>query len=179
MISEKSTLVDVAYTVSTALVEAGVTAVLTGGSAATFYAPHAYQSRDLDFIITMRGDDNGVRALQALGFEETQGFYRHPASSFPVEFPKGPLMIGDDYIELWATHHRDDEILHVLTPTDCCRDRLAAFLFWNDFSGLNQALAVAHAQREFVSLEQVRAWCERERALPKFNIFTARLAALS
>lgn len=166
MISEKSTLVDVAF------------AVLTGGGAATFYAPHAYQSDDLDFVVTMRGDGNGARALQALGYEETRGFYRHSSSSFPVEFPKGPLMIGDDYIETWTTHHRGDEVLHVLTPTDCCRDRLAAFLFWDDFSGLNQALAVAHAQRELLSLQEISAWCKRERALPKFDMFTASLAAL-
>ncbi len=107
MISEKSTLVDVAFAVSTALLDAGVTAVLTGGSAATFYAPHAYQSDDLDFVVTMQGD-GGARALQALGYEETRGFYRHSSSSFPVEFPKGPLMIGDDYIETWTTHHRGD-----------------------------------------------------------------------
>ena len=170
---------DIAFAVSTALAEAGVTAVLTGGSAATFYAPHAYQSGDLDFVITMRGDGNGAQALEALGFEETRGFYRHPASSFPVEFPKGPLMIGDDYIEAWATHRRGDEVLNVLTPTDCCRDRLAAFLFWDDFSGLNQALAVAHAQRASLKLALVRSWCKRERALPKFELFAARLAALS
>ncbi len=29
-----------------------IRAALTGGSAATFYAPDAYQSRDLDFVIT-------------------------------------------------------------------------------------------------------------------------------
>ena len=164
---------------STALAEVGVTAVLTGGSAATFYAPHAYQSDDLDFVITMRGDGDGARALKTLGYEETRGFYRHSVSSFPVEFPKGPLMIGDDYIDAWATHRRGDEVLHVLTPTDCCRDRLAAFLFWDDFSRLGQALAVAHAQRDAIAMELVRAWCERERALPKFNIFAARLASLS
>lgn len=42
---------------ATALTEAGVTAVLTGGSAATFYAPHAYQSGDLDFVVTMPDDE--------------------------------------------------------------------------------------------------------------------------
>jgi len=36
--------------------------VLTGGSAATFYAPHAYQSDDLDFVITLRGNGDGARA---------------------------------------------------------------------------------------------------------------------
>lgn len=53
MITATSSLVDVAFAVGTALERAGITAVLTGGSAATFYAPDAYQSSDLDFLITL------------------------------------------------------------------------------------------------------------------------------
>ncbi len=49
-----SALISVAFEVCTALEAAGTTAVLTGGSAATFYAPEAYQSVDIDFVITMR-----------------------------------------------------------------------------------------------------------------------------
>lgn len=178
MITANSTLVDVAFAVSTALTEAGVNAVLTGGSAATFYAPHAYQSDDLDFVITLWGD-GGTEALGTLGYTETRGFYRHCVSPYPVEFPKGPLMIGDDYVDTWATHHRGNESLNVLSPTDCCRDRLAAFLFWDDFAGLTQALAVAQAQQDDFDLDSVRDWCERERASKKFEIFASRLADLS
>lgn len=178
MISARSTLVDVAFAVSTALSEVGVTAVLTGGSAATFYAPDAYQSRDVDFVITLWGDGQGESALLKIGFEKGQGNYTHPASVFPVEFPNGPLMIGDDYVESWATHRRGNELLHILSATDSCRDRLAAFLFWNDFSGLDQALAVAFAQQELVALDEVRSWCEREGALEKYELFAARLAAM-
>jgi hypothetical protein len=87
-------------------------------------------------------------------------------------------MIGDDYVESWATHRRDNELLHILSATDSCRDRLAAFLFWNDFSGLDQALAVAFAQQELVALDEVRSWCEREGALEKYELFAARLAAM-
>lgn len=79
----------------------------------------------------------------------------------------------------WATCHRGDESLNVLSPTDCCRDRLAAFLFWDDFAGLTQALAVALARQEEIDLEAVRDWCKRERAPKKFEIFSARLAPLN
>lgn len=60
MITASSTIVDVAFAVCTALERAKIIAVLTGGSAATYYAPEAYQSRDLDFVITLRG---GARPL--------------------------------------------------------------------------------------------------------------------
>jgi hypothetical protein len=50
----ESTLTDVAFIVCTALERAGEPAVLCGGSAATFYAPEKYESRDLDFVLHLR-----------------------------------------------------------------------------------------------------------------------------
>jgi hypothetical protein len=143
VIRRGSTLTDVAFAVCTALDDAGIKAILTGGSAATFYAPDAYQSSDLDFVITFRGGGDGAGALAALGYRPEAGAYVHRESQLPIEFPPGPLMIGDDHITRWATVERGGgERLHVLSPTDSCRDRLAALLFWQDFSGLEQALAV-------------------------------------
>ena len=177
-ITAKSTLVDVAFEVCTALDKVGVTAVLTGGSAATYYAPSAYQSADLDFIITFRGDEDGALALRELGFAQENDYYRHSSSSFPLEFPPGPLMIGDDRIDKWNTDRRNDQLVHVLAPIDSCRDRLAALLYWDDFSGLEQALAVAVAQREHISMPTIRKWCKGENAEDKFELFASRLAAL-
>lgn len=173
MITATSSLVDVAFTVGTALDRVGITAVLTGGSAATFYAPDAYQSRDLDFVITLHGT-GGEAVLRGLGYRRDVDCYVHPASPFPLEFPPGPLMVGDDHIARWNTARREvDELVHVLTPTDSCRDRLAAFLFWNDFSGLEQALAVRRARSD-VDLDQVRDWCVRSGHAPKWELFARR-----
>lgn len=173
MIDASSTLTEVAYAVCTALDRAGFTAVLTGGSAATFYAPEAYLSDDLDFVLALRGT-NGESALRQLGYERRGDFYVHPSSRFLLEFPPGPLAIGDDLVHTWSTFRRRGEILHVLTPTDSCRDRLASFLFWNDFRGLEQALHVYRAQRKKVDLESIRAWCTRERQPDKFELFEQR-----
>jgi len=175
MLDATSSLVDVAFAVCTALDRAGTTAVLTGGSAATYYAPDAYQSADLDFVITFTASSEGERALLALGYSRRDDFYEHLTSPFPLEFPPGPLMVGDDVITRWNTEQRDGALLHVLSPTDCCRDRLAAFLFWNDFSGLEQTLCVCRSQPDRVDLDSVRAWCQRERALDKHDLFSKRL----
>jgi hypothetical protein len=127
VIRRDSTLAEVAFAVCTALDRAGVTAVLTGGSAATVYAPAANQSSDVDFIITFGGDGSGDDALTALGYLAKNGAYVHAESPFPIEFPPGPLMVGGDNIVNWSTL-RDEfgQLLHILTPTDSCRDRLAA-----------------------------------------------------
>ena len=177
MIKDRSSLTDVAFTVCTALWRVGITGVLTGGSAATFYAPEAYQSVDLDFVITLRGDDGGANALRSLGFELHGQFYRHPKTRFTLDFPRGPLAVGDELLTKWSTARRDAERLFVLTPFDACRDRLASFLLWNDFSGLEQALAVFRAQRREISLKLIREWCVRERQAEKGELFTARARA--
>lgn len=173
MITASSSLVDVAFEVCTTLARHGFVAVLTGGSAATYYAPDAYQSRDLDFVLTFRGTD-GERALDELGYRRKGDFYVHTVSPFPLEFPPGPLAIGDDLVKTWSTIERGEETLHVLTPTDSCRDRLASYLFWNDLSGLEQALAVHRARSAEVDLEMLRAWCLRERQAQKFELYEAR-----
>jgi hypothetical protein len=174
MITATSTLTDVAFAVCTALAKERFVVVLTGGSAATYYAPDFYQSLDLDFVITLRGSA-GEKALRGLGFRRKGDFYVHDESPFSLDFPPGPLAIGDDLVQRWSTIRRGDEILHVLSPTDSCRDRLASYLFWNDFSGLEQALAVFRARAGEIDLHAVRDWCRRERQLEKYRLFEGRI----
>lgn len=174
MIGPKSTLAEVAFAVCTALDRISITAVLTGGSAATYYAPDAYQSRDLDFVVTLQAPGGGAE-LAKLGFSEGGQVYRHPDTHFTLDFPRGPLAVGDDLVDEWRTDRREGELLHVLSPTDSCRDRLASFLFWNDFSGLEQALGVARTQRRKVDLAKIEAWCRKESHLEKFGLFRSRL----
>ena len=45
------TIEDAAYLVCSAMKNAGVTAVLSGGAAAAIYAPKAYKTQDLDFVL--------------------------------------------------------------------------------------------------------------------------------
>jgi hypothetical protein len=177
-IRASSSLTDVAFAVCTALDQVGTKAVLTGGSAATYYAPEAYQSADLDFVITFRGDDHAEQALLNLGYKRHGQFYQHSESHFPLEFPPGPLMIGDELVTDWRTDRQGNLCLHVLSPTDSCRDRLAALLFWNDFSGLEQALAVCQTQWQHIDLSVIRNWCDSENAGQKFTFFEERLKTL-
>ncbi len=178
MIDASTTLVDVAFAVCSALDLVGVKAVMSGGSAATFHAPDACQSDDLDFVITFGGGPTAVDALANLGYTRHGDFYEHAESRFPLEFPPGPLMVGTEQLKTWLTDRRGAEILHVLTATDSCRDRLAQYLFWNDFSALDQAVAVCRAKRAEIDLAVVRSWCERERQLEKYGLFQERVRRL-
>jgi len=157
-------LIDVAFAVCTALDRVGERALLVGGSAATFYAPEAYQSSDCDFILALGDDARGVvSALEQIGFSRAaEGFFRHPGLIYTVEFPKGPSYIGIDRIEKYATIHRGEELLYVYTPTDVVRDRIMHFWAWGDFNALRVALDVAKTQRPNVDYDLIASWTERE-----------------
>jgi len=125
-----STLTDVAFVVCTALERAGEHAVLCGGSAATFYVPEKYESRDLDFVLHFGALTTTVdAALLPLGYVRApEMLYRHPAARFTVEFPPGPTAIGSETVTKHATQHQGDLVLHVYTPTDVVRDRFMHLL---------------------------------------------------
>ena len=81
-------------------------------------------------------------AMRALGYRELGGVYHHNANMFTVEFPPGPLAVGQDLVRSYETIGRSDELLHVLSRTDCVRDRLAAFYLFADRSALAAAIGV-------------------------------------
>ena len=162
-IGADTSLRDVAFEVCTVLDRIGTTAVLSGGAAATLYAPEAIQSFDLDFVLTVYGTSSrAAGALETLGFSLQGQHYEHASNPFLLEFPPGPLAIGDKLITRWTTLREQDRVLHVISATDSCRDRLAAFYHFGDRSALDQALAVQHAQASSVDLDVVRKWSERE-----------------
>ena len=130
-ITEQSTLQDVAAIVSDALENAGITAVLSGGSAVTIYSYNQYLSRDLDFVTSAMVSDLKP-VLERLGFEHTGvprlSQFTHPKVEWYVEFPPSPLSFGHlhvnptdcDVIELPVGK------LRIITPTQSVMDRLAA-----------------------------------------------------
>jgi hypothetical protein len=185
VIDENSTLEDVCFEVSAAMDRHGITSVLTGGSAATVYAPQFYTSLDADFVlINFPARAQLDKALVEVGYvpSETGGMYENPRSMFTIDFPKGPLSVAGDYVSETAIIERGDIKLRILTVTDCVRDRLSSFYFWNDYTGLNAAIGVAKARRDQVDFARLRAWTERESGpasadyLIKYDEFLRRLS---
>lgn len=175
-ITRRSTIADVAAVVARALRESGFDAVLTGGACATIYSAGAYQSHDLDFIIRDGGNRRALdTAMGAIGFVREHDRYVHAATDFYVEFPRGPLSIGDDVeitpVELKAGRGRT----LALSATDACRDRLAAFYHWSDRQSLESAVAIAVRQR--VKMPLIERWSAREDQTGKFSEFRARVRA--
>jgi hypothetical protein len=167
-------LTTVAFKVCTALGRHGVHAVLTGGSAATVYAPNRYQSRDVDFIARFVARRAVVEeALAAIGYRREGRIYRSERQMVTVDFPDEEILIGSDHVRRFSTLHRDSFVLHVLTPTDSVRDRLCSFFWYRDVSALHAAIGVA--QHQAVDLDEIAAWARREGEERQCTEFLARL----
>lgn len=97
-VTARSSLADVALAVGDALRRAGIRAVLTGGACAHLHSGGAYLSRDADFILGMQCSQGALdQALAGIGFSREGDRYVHGTSRFFVEFPRGPLGIGEDF----------------------------------------------------------------------------------
>jgi hypothetical protein len=180
VINKSSTLQDVALEVCSVLRERGLRVILVGGSAATYYSKNAYQSDDVDFVAHFDVDatrqSEVIGVMKELGYELRGNAFEHRSGNkYTIEFPKGPPAVSGDVLEAFNTVRERGKTLEIITPTDCVRDRLAHYFFWNDRTALQAAVDVARAQRTTVDLESVRRWSARESESAKFKDFLNRL----
>ncbi len=174
-LTARSTLADVAVTVGDALRRAGIRAVLTGGACANLYTKGAHLSRDADFVLVSPCTTGDLdRALSDLGFERRRDRYVHLRVPFVVEFPRGPLGIGEDFRIRPVWLRRQGGRTLALSATDACRDRLAAYYHWTDWQSL--AVAVSIASQNRVSLAKIRSWSRSEGQLDGYLVFLAERA---
>ena len=82
-------------------------------------------------------------------------------------------MVGDERVTAPVERQTAAGRLRLLSPTDCVKDRLAAFYHWNDRQSLEQAILVAQAQP--VDVADVRRWSAHEGMADRFGAFLTRL----
>lgn len=152
------------------LAKNGIDAVLVGGAVVSIYSNGAYESGDLDFIVQNLMKDRLPEIMEEIGFKRKGRHYVHPeCKHLFVEFPSGPLGIGEDYsIE---PIERDEKGQHfkILSPTDCIKDRLANYIHFKSKEGLDQAWLVAENQP--FKKAAIEKWCKGEGATWAFEEF--------
>ena len=161
--------------VASALRSEGIRAVVVGGACASLHSGGVCQSEDIDLILTsavLQARLDGI--LREVGFRRDGDRFVHPETRFFVEFPRGPLAVGGDVritpVELRVRAHT----FFALSPTDSCRDRLAAFFHWGDRQSLRAALWIA--RRNDVDMRVVRRWSRAEGFAEAFEEFVAAVA---
>lgn len=152
----------------------GIEVILSGGAAVAIYSNNKYVSKDLDLINIFGVNRREIRdVMTTAGFYEEGRYFRHPDSPFFIEFPPGPLAIGKESIKQIVEKKLSTGILKVISPTDCVKDRLAAYYHWNDQQSLVQAILVA--QQNKIDLEEIRRWSQAEGKLEEFEKIKSRL----
>ncbi len=172
-IGPKTSVLKLAAIVTRALSKAGIETVLSGGAVVSIYTRNEFRSRDLDFISTS-SHDRIAAVMKTLGFFRRGRSFVHPRSSFTVEFPTGPLALGErEPVRAAGRKTVDGVTVKLLSPTQSVMDRLAWFYHHNDRQCLDQAVAISLAQK--VDVREVRKWSRDEGAEEGFTIFSKAL----
>lgn len=142
--------------------------VLSGGAAVGIYSSGKYVSKDIDLVNAIFAKRKKIEeAMIELGFVPTGRHFEHPDSDHIIEFPPGPLTLGDFVVENLNEIHYETGTLQVLSPTDCIKDRLAHYFHWNDRQCLTQAIMVA--ENHCVDLGELEEWSRNEGKLSDFK----------
>ncbi len=173
-IDDRTSLEDLAALLCSTLGAHGISVVLSGGAVVSIYSDAEYVSYDLDFISTGLARKVDA-AMESLGFEKTQRHWTHPNSRYWVEFPPGPVAIGEETIRHFAERETSMGTLRLLAPSECVMDRLAWYFHDTDTQCLEQAVAVA--TRHPVDLKRIGRWARAERphGEQRFQEFERRL----
>lgn len=156
----------------------GIDVVLSGGACVGILTEGKYVSYDLDFIENFASGRRKLKkVLGEIGFEEEGRYFKHPDTKFFLEFPGGPLAVGNEPpFEISVIHFETGE-LRMLSATDCIKDRLAAYYHWDDQECLEQALLVGNTRE--ANLAEIERWSLAEGEEKKFKHFKKLLSIKS
>lgn len=176
---KKMGLEELAQYVYNGLRKAGVDVTLSGGACVSIYTDNAYQSGDLDFIRQLHdGFEKVAGIMEGLGFEREGRHFTHPDSGFFVEFPPPPISVGNEpprsIVENVLKTNLGELPVKMLSPTDCVKDRLCGYFYWNDLQCLEQATMVAIARGKDVDMKELKRWARQEGMLERFSTFEER-----
>ena len=152
----------------------GIDTVLSGGAAVAAYTSGAYVTHHIDLVnrsLTRRALIK--KAMKELGFREEGRHFKHPETPFLVEFPSGPLTVGDEAIQEIEEIKLQTGTLRVISRTDSVKDRLAWFYHSGDRQCLSQAVLIA--QQGGVDLRSVEAWSRAEGKSREYALFRKQL----
>lgn len=129
-------------------------------------------SYDID-LITDTPIKKITPVLEELEFKNTGGrLFKNPECEFMIDFPAPPVSVGDGPVSKFNNLKTQLGAICLLTPTDCIKDRLAAYFFWNDNQTFDQAIMVA--RRNKINFLEIKKWAEKQGEKYKYEIFVKK-----
>jgi len=146
----------------------GIDVVLSGGSCVSIYTENKYASLDLDFVEFGSVSRRKLKkVLQEIGFYEKNRYFISSETDIFLEFPSGPPAVGKEPIKEVIVLNFPTGELRIISPTDCVKDRLAAYYHWGDRQSLEQAVLVARDNK--IDLDELKRWSKVEGKLTVFR----------
>lgn len=175
----KMSMEELAAYVCDTLEKEGIETVLSGGCCVELYSQGRYTSDDIDLIDRYNGGHRKIKKImEKIGFKEykMKRYFVHDDTPLFIEFPKGPLGVGDAPVNKIAERETETGILKLLTPTDCIKDRLSAYYHWDDTQSLEQAVWVADENK--YDKKSIKEWSEKEGMLDKYEHFVQKVESV-
>jgi hypothetical protein len=168
------TMPELASYICTKLEENDIEVVLSGGSCVEIYSRSDYTSYDIDLINRYNNTFFKIKStMETLGFKEEGKYFIYEGTPFYIEFPSGPLGVGDAPVDKIGELKTKYGVLKLLTPTDCIKDRLAAYYHWDDMQSLQQSIWVA--KQNEIDFDDLEDWSKKEKSIEKYNKFMDNL----
>lgn len=168
-ITKSTTRKQMAAAVVAQLEKHEISCVLVGGACVSIYTNGRHESKDLDFI-SPYSHQSIAKALEEIGFVKKGRYFHHPNSEMYVEFPTGPVAIGNEVpVKPEGTLKVGKTSIKMYSPTQSVMDRLAAWFHWNDRRSLIHAIWIC--EKHLVNIGKIKRWAAKENAADKFDQF--------
>lgn len=147
----------------------GISCVLVGGACVSIYTDEKHASKDLDFV-SPNSHESIALALKEIGFERKDRYFKHEDCELYVEFPTGPVGIGNQApVKAEGKLTVNKTTITLYSPTQSVMDRLAAWFHWNDRRSLIHAIWIC--EKHPVNMMKIKRWAAKENSADKFEIF--------
>lgn len=147
----------------------GIEVVLVGGLAVEIYTENLYLTKDIDMVNTNYQPPKLIHAAMAeLGFHKKGRVYINNTTDITVEFPSAPLSVGDELIKSTTLKRVANKNIPILKVEDVVKDRLAAFIHWQDRQSLIQATAILI--KHHLNPTIFKKFCMREGIAEKYQM---------
>ncbi len=165
---------DAAAAICGQLEACGFDPILVGKSCAAIYSTKIMKPDCIEFVISEYMVDEIEMVMKSLGYSHIgHRTYSGKKTPFQVSFQPPPICVGDNIVDSTGSIKTQKGMLKLLSPTDCARQRLAAYYRFGEPDALDDAVAVAMSHT--LDMKLIEKWSHWEWASDKFNEFVSKI----